>query len=518
MFSQPGGIERPVTSARRRRRRRRWIGVLVVVVALAAGVVWLAAEVLRSCGSLGSGVDEIDGDCVGVTDGSFVFHPELANVQGRIETENARVRATAPSAVTVALLDPLTPRADDPLTPMVESSALPPAQVRHRLEGAYTALRRVNTTTVAGDTRPQIQLVLANPGSTDNQREHVIGQLVQMSERDERPLVAVVGLGVSTKHTQQRAEALSDAGIPLVGAAITADVLNYAEIPDLIRTSPSNRHYVEALHGYLDSTDLTSAVVVRDSNSHRGKDLFTQNLAEDFDRQMADVIKFSPLEFTGKAIPSQADPGLFANVTTNICAAAGNGLQTILYAGRAVDINSFLLSLEDRPCPRAPLTILTAGSDLGEILEGREQDLRAANLKIVVASTVDAEGWKDNVTGTPQHFDEFLSALREHGFDRRQLTDGGAIMMHDALLAAARAVRLAAPEGAMSRPTSADVRAQLLNLHGYFAVPGASGTLNFSANSKVPGNPVGKPVPVLQYPRPSDGPSRQVGPLYHVTD
>ncbi|MGH4019539.1 MAG: hypothetical protein ACRDT0_09945 [Pseudonocardiaceae bacterium] len=150
MTGRRDGIERLQTRVGRRRRRIKRIVLLAVVAVIAAGAVWGIAEVLRSCGSLDSGVDEVDGECIGVTDGSYVFHPELAGVQRMIAAENDRVRAAAPSSyVTVALLDPLTPIADDPLTPEVESSALPPAQVRHRLEGAYTALRRVNTTTVA---------------------------------------------------------------------------------------------------------------------------------------------------------------------------------------------------------------------------------------------------------------------------------------------------------------------------------------------------------------------------------
>ncbi|MCA1675734.1 MAG: hypothetical protein LC799_27330, partial [Actinobacteria bacterium] len=438
-------------------------------------------------------------------------------VQRRIAQENERVRAAAPSSyVTVALLDPLASITDDPSTPIVESPVLPPDAIRHRLEGAYTALRRVNTTNVAGDTRPQIQLVLANEGGTEDQWRQVTGQLVQMSKRDEHPLVAVIGLGVSTRQTQQRAEALSHAGIPMVSAYLTADLLDYEHITGLIRVAPSNQYYVDALRGYLGSTDLESGVMVRDSNSENGADLFTQTLARNFEDQMGDLLDFPTLQYTGTGVPAEGvHPRLFASATANICAAAGNGLQAILYAGREIDLNPFLESLETRPCLKVPLTILTAGLDLGEILGNREQALLGSKLTVVVASTVDAEGWKHDVDGTPEYFDEFLSEFEKQGFDPGTLDGANAIMMHDALLTAARAVRLAAPEG--SQPTAPGVGVQLLNLNGLYAIPGASGTLNFSAD-RPKGYPVGKPVPVLQYPQPSAGPSRQVGPLYHVRD
>ena len=514
----------PQTAWEHQRRRRRGLAVLAAVVVLAAAGAWWAGNAVpdvpagpRACGVLLSGVYDIDGECVGVTDGSFEFHPEFADIQHKIAVENARVRASGSPSVTVALLDPLT---------RATTHVLPPGAVRHRLEGAYTALRRVNTTTVVGDPKPQIQLVLASEGGTDAQWRHVTDQLATMSARPDSPLVAVIGLGVSTAQTEQRAMALSAHGIPMVSSYLTADVLDYEHIPHLIRTSPSNQYYVAALRSYVDSTDLESGVMVRDSNSEGGVDLFTQTLANNFEEQLSELKDFPTLQYTGTGVPALGvDPHLFAPVRANICAAAGNGLQAVLYAGREIDLRAFLDSLAQRPCPEAALTILTAGLDLGEVLDGREEALRTANLTVVVAASVDAEGWSANEPGTPAHFQDFLSAftepdfdpeVEEQEFDPGHVDDANAILMHDALLAAVQAVRLAAPEGAIPTPTAAGVRAQLLNLHGLYAVPGASGTLSFSADTPK-GYPVDKPIPVLQFPHPADGVSRQVGPLYHVT-
>jgi ABC-type branched-subunit amino acid transport system substrate-binding protein len=502
--------------AGRMRRRLRWAGLLIIVAVLAVVVTWLTVTVIRTCGS---GVYEVDGECVGVTDGSYVFQPDFANVQGLIAKENARVRHESPNYVTVALLDPLTSSS---------ANVLLPGEVRNRLEGAYTALRQVNATRIVGDSNPQIQLLLASEGSTDTQRQRVVDQLVEMSRRKDNPLVVVIGLGVSTKETEERAKALSDQGIPMVSAYLVADELNYNHIPGLIRTSPSNRNYVEALRYYIGNTELNSAVIVRDYNSERG-DLFTQTLEANFKDQMKSIIRFPSLQYTGTGLPDKGvDPRLFANVTNSICASTAEGLQTILYAGREVDLGVFIKSLEARPCPNTRLTILTAGLDLGKILsEGQEQNLEAAKLSVVVASTVDAEGWNRNVPGTPEHYKEFQSVFQgqapqvmTQGFDPADLIGANAIMMHDALLAAARSIRLALPDGVVSPLTAGDVRAQLLNLNGQNTVPGASGTLSFSAglpsDESSKGDPAGKPVPVLRYPRPAAGPGRQVGPLYCV--
>jgi hypothetical protein len=289
--------------------------------------------------------------------------------------------------------------------------------------------------------------------------------------------------------------------------------------------SPSNRHYVEALRGYLgDDVAPKSGIVVRDSN---GSDLFAQTLEKNLQQQMEKMIGFPTQSYTGTGVPTEGvQPHLFATARNNICAAASNGLRTVLYAGREIDLSAFLDSLEGRPCPDAELTILTAGLDLGGILRewehDREHRLRDAKLTIVSAGTVDAEGWGKGTEGTPEGYDSFLSAFLGHdsdvgiqGFDPGYLDGANSIMMHDALLAAAKAVRLAVPKAGESH-SAAGVRSQLLSLNSESgAVWGAGGTVHFSADAPR-GYPVGKPIPVLQYPHPANNSSRQVGPLYYV--
>ncbi|SFB43475.1 ABC-type branched-chain amino acid transport system, substrate-binding protein [Amycolatopsis marina] len=503
------GIVPPETWTVRRRRRRRRLVVLGAVLVLIGSGIWGGVTLLSVCGSFGSGVTELDGECVGVTDGSYVFHSDLADVQGKLEEENARVRREAPAYVTVALLDPLTPSDD---------SGLPIAQVRNRLEGAYTALRRVNTEPVSGDPNPQIELVLANSGTSDEHSRRVVEQLVDLRDQ-ENPLVAVIGLGVSTERTKWQAEQLSANDIPMVGAYLTADDLEYEHIPGLIKTSPSNRHYVEALRRHADAAGIDSTIMVRDANSDSGADLYTRSLEEEFERQMAEIMEFPTQQFTGSTGGAGGDVNLFGNVRANICASAAQRLQAVLFAGREVDLGAFIESLEFRTCADTPLVILTAGLELGALLKGQEDQLAEAKITVLSASTVDAEGWRANpaAEGTPEHYGDFRRAFQLAQFAEEHLDDGGAIMMHDALLTAAQAVRIAAPLGSASAPTADDVRAQLLNINTLYSVQGASGELSFSKQATGAGTPLGKPVPVLAYPRAPGSPSRQTGELYHVT-
>ena len=230
------------------------------------------------------------------------------------------MRDNASSYVTVALLDLLTPTA---------TSATSSATIRGELEGAYTPQRRINESVLPTSSNPQIQLVLANQGNTPKQSQTVTDQLAQMTKGD-HPLVAVIGLGVSTAQTRQRAEKLSEYGIPMVSAIITADGLDHTQIPGLIRVSPSNQDYVKALLRYVNTrNNLQSGVVVYDTNSDSGADLFTKTLKDDLEQQMQHLIQQrTTLPFVGASIPTDADPGRFDIVTPNICSVKRTSCST----------------------------------------------------------------------------------------------------------------------------------------------------------------------------------------------
>ncbi|MGH3916674.1 MAG: hypothetical protein ACRDTC_25160 [Pseudonocardiaceae bacterium] len=509
-------FEPPETKAAKRHRIRTRIALGTVGVVLAASVVMGSYTWFHICGSLGSGVWQVEGECVGVTDGSYLFDPEFETIQKKIVEENARVRAQADSYITVALLDLLTPTV---------ISAKSAENVRHGLEGAYTAQRRLNETVIPGASRPQIQLVLANKGNTDEQWRRVTAQLVAMkSIEGDGALVAVIGLGVSTTQTQHNAEALANDDIPMVGTLLTANELDYNHITGLIRVSPTTLDYAKALRSHVDTrTDLTdptdpsSAVVVYDMNSDTA-DLFTKSLKNDLEQEMQNLIKGRPpLPFFGASIPSEVGAGRFDLLTPNICAPPAD---VVLYAGRRVDLGGLLDWLARRGCVSTPLTVITA-ADIGELLSTREQQLTDANLTVVSAGTNDAEGWGRGAEKAPEHYDDFLMAFRELGFDpennAKDLVDGQAIQMHDALLTVEQAVRLAAPEN--SSPTAGQVRGVLLTLSGENKVQGAGGTLSFISRATGAGNPVGKWVPVLKFPSPSADPfGRQVVTPSYVTE
>jgi len=492
--------------------RRHWRPVVVVVVVVAglvtAGLIWFLPEDEDPCG--GSGVREIGGECVGVTDGTYEFHESFAGIENRIRAENARVSGTG-NAVTIALLDPLT---------VNETSADTVKQVRYELEGAYTAQYRMNHTGAVGDRRPLVRLVLANWGSHEMQWRPVVEQLEEMVD-DPEPLVAVVGMQLSTVQTEQAANHLSQHNIPMASAIATAERLNYGNIPGLVRAAPPNSEYIAALVSYFrHHPDLNSTMTVYDTNSDlpydpktgTGSDLFTRSLREEFDKGTANLKSYPAQGFVGKSGPTKAPADLFSAITANICAVQPT---MVLYAGREGDFGGFLESLENRACPDTPLTVVSVGADFGELrLRSHETELREKNLTIVYATENDAQGWAGGAPGTPRFFKDFYDRFTALGFDPSDLDDGSAISTHDALLIAAKAARLATrahPDHPV--PNNLDVLNQVLNLNSLDEVPGASGQLSFSFRGTASGNPGNKPIPVIEVPSTA---TEQTPEVYHT--
>lgn len=474
--------------------RPRWLvrtGLLVVVVLVVGGLWWGVDTLGHACGGLGSGVTEIDGECVGVTDGSYVFDPALADIQQKIAAENARVQGSG-HTVTIALLRGMT--ADD-------TSPSSITEVRNELEGAYTAQKHVNEPGKLGDNYPLIRLVLANEGTQQDKWYPVVQQLKEMVD-DEEPLVAVTGFGSSITNTALGAQELAKYGIPMVASSAAADELNYTRIHGFIRIVPSAREYVQSLLGYLQRRPgLDSAVLVYDTNSDDPKspDLFPRSLRNNFRSDIKILAKDSVLGFTGRSGFSDAHPDLFNSVIPSLCAVKS---KVVLYAGRQRDLFSFVTALEGRLCTDVPITIVTVATDLSAF-KSDEAKLRDKKITVVYATVSNPRGWASGVPGTPARFADFRSEFDDLGLDVAHI-DGGATTTHDAVLTAVKAIRLAIPASGNSMPKPADVLGQLLNLNNLNTVPGASGELSFGYRGDESGNPAGKPIHVLEIP--SSGP------------
>ncbi|MEC3975910.1 hypothetical protein [Amycolatopsis sp. H20-H5] len=526
--------ELPRNTSTRKRKRRRLLVIGVVAVLLAGGGVWwavrasqdsaaedraAAAEQATHCAGLagrsGPGYylsrQQDDGQCVGwTTELDYAFGSADAatvSVVAKIVEENRKVAAQPGKPyVRVAVLMPMTAKPD---------SKLAAGPILHSLEGAYTAQVYTNSgPTEYGDPVPQIQLVLANVGDDQKSWPDVVARLGGLRD-GEHPLVAVTGMGVSVAQTRDAAVELNSRWqLPSIGAVLTADDMTTrgagTEPPGLFKVSPSNHDYAAALKNALkDRQGLGPAYLVRDRNN----DSYVQSLGNALVDEFAeDKLNDHLSSFSGSTPPTTGSPGLFQGAVDAI------GIENsgvVFYAGRDADLPSLVRSLKNRRGQSASKNLVVATGVTGLVVvdsakEGKlgepltTQDLKAARVTILAASSTDPESWRA-ASNKPAHYDKFREVFTtgRAGFPEADLSDGYAIMHHDAVAAAAVAIHAAFGDKGGELPSSVDVRNRLASFRDA-PIQGAAG--EFYWTEQQPPNdlwPVGRPVPVLTFPTPA---------------
>ncbi|MGW3999869.1 caspase, EACC1-associated type [Amycolatopsis sp. NPDC004772] len=451
------------STARRRRTRRRLVAVATTAVLVAGSSVAILTRDLWSgpCprGLQPSNSVSFGDECVGVTDGSYVFRPELAAVERRIAEENQRVGG---SGVTVAFLAPF---------PVAGTGALTVDSMRHQLEGAYTAQVEANRA------EPRVKLLLANTGASGAAWEPVVGQLATSGP------VGVIGLGISSASTLDAVRALSARGLPVVAGIATADDFDATTLPGVVRVRPANRQLVAVMSRYVATqAQWRPRVLVADADPGN---LYARSLRADIADQLGG--RSSPLE-TFSYLSGNASPAGFAVVTQGICATRA---ESVFFAGRTADLPAFLASVATRSCTD-PVEVYVPES-VDEHL-GRELRAELAAGKVSVTAFVPA-GWSA-LAGpdgeTSPRYQRYREAFAGTGSDPAGAAAADAISLHDALLTMVTAYRTA-PKGRYSAATAA--RTQLGNLHGPLSVPGAEEDLRFTER----GLPDRQTVGIIRY-------------------
>lgn len=471
-------IFRPPTPrkvVRNRLVKRILLVALAVVVVISGGFYGV-----RWWNSCAAGVTKQDGECVGVTDGSYVFpladpilQQKMTAAEAAIKQENDRW--TGQRVVTVALLMPMTTTGD----------LLSERQILSSIEGAYVAQVNANN----GGTEPKIRLTLANEGSREQAWYPVLQQLDAMVHDTSQPLVAVAGMGVSVRETVQGARTLATMDIPMVGSVLSGDGLNASGAVDngppirgFTRVSPDNSDEVAALNHSL-RNDARSAMLVYDSNQD---DFYTHDLAERFKQ---DPVTSAALHRTGSlAEPYDATPGTpgianeFDIIANRLCQPGAPDM--VFYAGRAKLLPSFVQQLQHRGCDQKPVTVVT-GSDATGLQDQLElvQPALASGVSVRYAAPADPAALRALPKPDSDQFIGFVGSFRQH-FDIADLNNGWATMTHDAMLAVTEAIRRAAGQGNVPISPSA-VRGQLFLLNfPTNAVHGGSGTFMINENGE----------------------------------
>jgi ABC-type branched-subunit amino acid transport system substrate-binding protein len=469
--------------------RRNWIiSPIIAVVAVVAGLLWWQPwQPTQPCGR---GLTAVGSPhvCVGLALDSTGFRDDdpLTELTRRIADQNANVTGTF---ATIVYLDNLAP------DPRSDSDSF--QTMKFRVEGAMTAVWRANNEAVAGNL-PKIKLLLANYGSGAASWEQAV-EAIKQARQDEH-ILAVTGIGQSLVSTRAAVAALSAADIATVGAVVTADNMN--EFPDgdhienFVRVAPLNTDEARAAVPYIASrTQYQKVLLVHDLNKN---DSYAQTLATAFSAAYQQRTQ-KPVGFTAAYRSPESPPGSasrqdqvtdqFAAMHGDICAIKPD---LIYFAGRGLDLRSFLNALaEGGACSLGRIDVMTG--DSASALVGEPLPAGNTEVRVFYTGLAYSQQWvgfppdSDNV----KNHESFVEAFSNHanGFSAEDLTNGHAMMSHDAALAAAKAIRL--NDHALTDPYSVDD--YFLRLRCTNAVPGASGTI--ALNEK--GNPINKAMPIL---------------------
>jgi hypothetical protein len=445
--------------ARRKKLRRALIAAGAAVIVGIGG--WQAVRLLTA--TCGGGTYGYQGECVGVTDGSHVFDPSLAAIEGTIRRQNAQAQATG-DYVSVALLTPLT---SAPGTDVTIS------RVQQELEGAATAQAYLNG---RQHFSPAIRLLLANEGSAQQAWPQVVRQL-QAWPADQN-LVAVVGVGLSTTDTLMAARQLASGTtpLPMIGSVDTGDGLNSSgpqpplvppalsgRISGLVRVEPSVADEVTLLSRYYlangkkppaggkpsgrpappNAALSPDAVLVYDNDP---SDLYTGSLSLDFSQLGAHIID-------RKQFAPQDESNEFASIADDVCPPGATTTPVVLYAGRESAFPDFIQKLSTYTnCPSGGTITVLTGADAEAFNPAKTAPSPGGpTIDVVYPNIADArqlEPWYPQVFEGPPG----------------DLNASWAIMTFDAVAAAEQAARQAS-QGSSAPPTPAAVTSLLYDFN-----------------------------------------------------
>lgn len=464
--------------------------LLIAVVLAVLGTV--AFWFLWPDDSCAPGVHKRNKECVGVTDGSFVFAPDLRQISGRIKAENDSI--SGKPAVTVALMIPMTSGAPAERRELVE-----------QVQGAYLAQWKANH--AADSKKPLIRLLLANPGSGYRQWHKVSDQLVSAATDRKQNLRAVAGINISIPETEQTVRYLTkDKGIPVVAGPMTADdIMNTPadpqHYPGLARIAPSNTDQAKALASYGAAIKPEETLVVEDI---REGDNYLSSLRQAFER-LALKAPIAPETF--RSPPDFNDESNLANdfhqMVPGICASPAN---TIYFAGRPVQLRQFLIELSARTCTKH-YTVITGSHASTLMVDEKFADKwdvlnNGSGITVRYSALAHPDAWGEQSTeatgGSKTGMKELNGLLRAgdstgpDAIGPAATADGRIIITYDAVTTAITGIRNETTKS-VTVPSLRNVADSWLRLKGDYRVEGASGWICLDQY----GNPYDKAVSVV---------------------
>jgi hypothetical protein len=454
------------------------------------------------------------GECIGWTveeDYGFGSTPAISDVIHKIVEKNTAIKQQKYVRVAV-------------LTPMTGPGVMLNSGIEDALRGVLVAQSRAadpDQDKFLGSHDLGVQIVLANMGRNGDQWEGPEGQslitdLTMMMADPQHPLVAVTGLGASFDTTEAAAEALSKAGLPAVGAALTGTLVTGIPQPPagdpalakstLVHVAPSNDDLVYALRRWVELHNPAVGYLVRDV--HDEHDLHIKSLTAAVRSNFADRFKLSTqyAQFDGSYEPGSATSNNFLTSANNI--RCGN-VDVVFYSGRSRDLRDFLAALtgvHGVNCDH-PVTVATTTTGIDTIANDTQlrSDMRTKHVAVVEAMVTDYRSWLAGLDAPPsfQDFYAYYHGDKIQGTDD-MLADGYTILHHDAVITVVYAIRLQVGrtnDKQQAAPvTAANLVNELVSINAGQPVPAAGGDIYFGDTTQTHGWPHNKPIPLTVWP------------------
>ncbi|TWF93483.1 ABC-type branched-subunit amino acid transport system substrate-binding protein [Saccharopolyspora dendranthemae] len=438
-------------------------------------------------------------NCVGLNleNASFGDHDVVKDLQEKVAQNNRAV--TGPDFMTVVLLENMTP---DPHT-----SNIVKGNVQHSVEGALTAVQRVNERYIANHGAPKVKLQLANYGNGAEDSKVAVEKI--KAERDREQVVAVVGLGQSLIGTRSAASDLSQDRIAVISTMASADNMNQhltpgrGSIEGFFRITPTNADAAKAAVNFVSQRPDADVLLIQDTNPD---DIYSSTLGtkfreaynEKFKRDLAGIERFEANDESHGSGRGEYMKGMLADARKRVC---DDTPDLVYFAGRGVDLRTFLNALsEDDPCPgMSKLDVLTS-DDASNIVNEELPPFPAFDVRLFYTSVATRGQWDKAGPDLKAYRDAyalFESAFAGRGFQPENLVDGYAMATYDA---ASIAIESAQKIPMLSMHLS-EVSDWIEKFDCIDPKLGATGPIAYSADPAQQGNPVDKTMSIMRLSR-----------------
>jgi serine/threonine protein kinase/ABC-type branched-subunit amino acid transport system substrate-binding protein len=466
------------------------------------GVATAVPTLPTSIPSNGIGVTTVNGESIGISDGTYAFdtnrpdgslkqqasaalksgnssnaqtlwrsalNTESNDAEALIYLEDQRVLASGSPYVTIVVGTMLT-------GPDAASTG------RDDLQGAYVAQKEYNDGAKLNN-GVKVRLLLANSGSNAANATMVAQQIVQAAKQDPT-IVGVMGWPFSGQ-TQQALGVLSNAKIPMISSTASSDALTGAS-PYFFRVAPSDTSQAGVGARYAQQVLHAKNVAVFEDPANS----YSQSLATGFSNQFkANGGTTTTVNYT------VGDQQSVANALQQ--ALSSNPAPDLLYfAGYANDVS---VILEQLPKNTNFPNLQVLGGDALYELGGYPQSAREGFSRLHFTAFAYPDEWDVLGYGSkkPSFFTDYANYFdpqRQHtgspyGFTRAAYN---VVLSYDAMLALLQASNNVLKSG-NAHPTPTDVQQALTQINGANAIQGVSGQISFGSN----GDPTNKAVIVL---------------------